>query len=348
MLYISFPMNFKFSVITVIAVFLMGNVRAQSKKEQILILSRELDSLNVLSKIEQIDSESKQNRLNCKIDSVNKIIRSFKLEFDNSKIELANVKSELKMSRDFNRNIKDEIFQARIENSELKLQLDSALKINCQIEMIFVEGGIFRMGSNDGFAEEKPIHLVTVSSFNIGKYEITQTQWKAVMGNYHRFYLGCADCPVDGVSWSEIQDFILKLNSISGKSYRLPTEAEWEFAAKGGNFSNGYKYSGSNNIESVAWFSKNSENRLKKVGSRLPNELGIHDMTGNVWEFCSDWYTDYSSINQTNPKGPVTGQYRVLRGGGWCISDYGCRLTNRVKFTQDRLYDYGFRLAINP
>jgi formylglycine-generating enzyme required for sulfatase activity len=187
------------------------------------------------------------------------------------------------------------------------------------IEMVRVEGGTFQMGSNDGETNEKPIHEVTVGSFSIGKYEITQAQWRSVMGTSPSNFKNCDNCPVENVSWDEIQEFLSKLNSLSSKRYRLPTEAEWEYAARGGSSSNGFKYSGSNDLNAVAWYYQHSDNKTHSVGGKSANELGIFDMSGNVWEWCSDWYDRnyYSSSPSSNPTGAATDSDRVLRGGSW-------------------------------
>ncbi|MDR1847375.1 MAG: formylglycine-generating enzyme family protein [Bacteroidales bacterium] len=214
-----------------------------------------------------------------------------------------------------------------------------------KIEMVFVKGGTFSMGSNDGDSDEKPVHSVTVSGFYIGKYEVTQAQWKAVMGNNPSNFKG-DNLPVENVSWNDVQEFIRKLNAKTGKNYRLPTEAEWEFAARGGNSSNGYTYSGSNSIGSVAWYDGNSGNKTHSVGTKQANELGIYDMSGNAWEWCSDWYGGYSSGSQTNPRGANSGSYRVLRGGSWYYDSSFCRVAIRDYNTPDiRNYIIGFRLA---
>lgn len=219
-------------------------------------------------------------------------------------------------------------------------------KIN--IEMIAVEGGTFTMGctseqSSNCFDGDSPTHQVTVSSFNIGKYEVTQAQWRAVMGNNPSHY--CDNCPVEIVSWDDIKEFLKKLNEKTGKTYRLPTEAEWEFAARGGNKSQGFKYAGSNDIETVAWYDSNSTN-TKPVGKKSPNELGLFDMSGNVWEWCSDWYGVYSSSAQTNPQGPTSGSHRVLRGGCWGSLAVHCRVAYRDYFHPDSRSNYGgFRVA---
>jgi formylglycine-generating enzyme required for sulfatase activity len=215
-----------------------------------------------------------------------------------------------------------------------------------EIEMIFVQGGTFTMGSNDGESDEKPIHSVTLSDFYIGKTEVTQKQWRDVMGNNPSYYTNCDNCPVEQVSWDDIQDFLQKLNQKTDKSYRLPTEAEWEYAAKGCNKSKGYTFSGSNSLGDVAWFNDNSGSKTHPVAQLQPNELGVYDMSGNVWEWCSDWYGDYVGYAQTNPKGPASGSSRVLRGGGWGGTLQFCRAASRNRINPDyRDSPVGFRLV---
>lgn len=220
-----------------------------------------------------------------------------------------------------------------------------------EIEMVYVAGGTFTMGCTDQqggdcFDREKPSHQVTLNSFNVGKYEITQAQWVAVMGSNPSKFTGCDSCPVDNISWDDIQVFLKKLNQITGKKYRLPTEAEWEYAARGGNKSKAYRYSGSNNIGNVAWTSDNSEGKTHPVGQKAPNELGIYDLSGNVWEWCSDKYGDYSSSAKMNPIGAGTGSSSVLRGGSWYDSSISCRISNRYRhYTYTRMDDFGFRVV---
>ncbi|MBS4027610.1 MAG: SUMF1/EgtB/PvdO family nonheme iron enzyme, partial [Ignavibacteriales bacterium] len=186
-------------------------------------------------------------------------------------------------------------------------------------DMIFVEGGTFEMGSKDGESDEKPVHNVELDDFYISKYEVTQNEWQEVMGNNPSLFLGDY-LPVEKVSWNDIQEFLQILNAKIGGNYRLPTEAEWEYAARGGNKYSDYKYSGSNNIDEVAWYDGNSGNKTHRVGIKKANGLGIYDMTGNVWEWCSDWYGEnyYSESSSSNPQGPSNGTYRVLRGGS-CV-----------------------------
>ena len=203
-------------------------------------------------------------------------------------------------------------------------------------DMVRVEGGTFRMGAtaeqdDEAWDDEKPVHSVTLSSYYIGKTEVTQALWQAVMGSNPSNFKG-SDLPVEWVSWNNCQEFIQKLNSLTGRNFRLPTEAEWEFACRGGNKSNGYKYSGSNDIDNVAWYDRNSGGKTHPVATKTPNELGIYDMSGNVWEWCNDWLADYTANSQTNPTGPQSGSYRVYRGGGWSFHDGGyCRSSVRCR-----------------
>ncbi len=210
---------------------------------------------------------------------------------------------------------------------------DRVIIDNLVNNMVYVEGGTFVMGAtseqgSEADNDEKPTHSVTLSSYYIGKYEVTQAEWRAVMGSNPSYFKG-DNLPVENVSWNDCQEFIRKLNSLTGKNFRLPTEAEWEFAARGGNNSRGYKYSGSNDIGSVAWYDGNSGSKTHPVGQKSPNELGLYDMSGNVWAWCQDWYGSYSSSSQTNPTGPNSGSYRVNRGGGWDYLAGRCRVSNR-------------------
>ena len=253
-------------------------------------------------------------------------------------------------------------------------------------EMVFVKGGTFMMGATeeqgteDPWDDEYPTHQVTLSDFYIGKYEVTQQLWEYVM----KYSGTCADgssmsayasdvwlgsnpsssygegdyYPACYVSWEDIVNiFIPRLNKITGKTFRLPTEAEWEYAARGGNKSKGYKYSGSNTIGEVAWYdvnaydldSSSSNYGTHPVGTKAPNELGIYDMCGNVWEWCSDWYGSgyYSSSPSTNPTGPISGSRRVLRGGSWNYYAQFCRVSYRYGSYPGNRYnsDVGFRLV---
>ena len=210
------------------------------------------------------------------------------------------------------------------------------LKVNgIEYPMVYVEGGSFMMGSDDSDAisDEKPVHRVTLSSYRIGKYEVTQDLWEAVMGSNPSHFKG-SKRPVESVSWDDCQEFIRKLNALTGQNFCLPTEAQWEFAARGGNNSNGYIYSGSNNIDKVAWYNGYIGNRTRDVGRKSPNELDIYDMSGNVSEWCSDWYGAYGSSSETNPSGPSSGSGRVLRGGDRSNAERICRVSCRHSSAQ--------------
>ena len=222
--------------------------------------------------------------------------------------------------------------------------------------MKLVEGGTFQMGSNDSeaYSNEKPVHSVTLYNYYMGETEVTQELWKAVMGSEPTYNGGWetqfgkgGNYPAYRVSWNEIQEFIRKLNQKTGRNFRLPTEAEWEYAARGGKKSSGNKYAGSNNIGSVAWYTDNSGSKTHAVKTKSPNELGLYDMSGNVYEWCSDYYGDYSSGSQTNPTGPSSGSGRVLRGGSWYGGARNCRVSNRSGFDPaSRSYNSGFRLCL--
>ena len=218
--------------------------------------------------------------------------------------------------------------------------------------MVYVSGGTFTMGGtseqgSDAESDEKPTHNVTLSSYYICKYEVTQALWRAVMGSNPSNFKG-DNLPVECVSWYDCQTFINRLNSYTGRNFRLPTEAEWEFAARGGNYSRHYKYSGSNYIGDVAWYGDNSGNRTHPVGTKQANELGLYDMSGNVWEWCSDWYGSYSSYSQSNPTGPNSGSSRVERGGNWYNYARRCRSSNRLNYAPGNSYcNLGLRLVLS-
>ena len=233
--------------------------------------------------------------------------------------------------------------------------------------MVAVEGGTFTMGAtaeqgSDASSNESPTHQVTLGSFSIGQTEVTQALWQAVMGSNPSYfsssngYTTNLQRPVEYVSYYDCQDFITKLNQLTGQTFRLPTEAEWEYAARGGNLSQGYKYSGSNTVGDVAWYYDNSyavgssspDYGTHTVGTKTPNELGLYDMSGNVLEWCQDWYGSYSSAAQTDPAGPTSGSSRVLRGGSWGGLDAGgCRVSYRISnHPSSRYRVIGLRLAL--
>lgn len=236
-----------------------------------------------------------------------------------------------------------------------------------RFKMIRVDGGTFTMGAtseqgSDADSDESPTHRVTLSTYYIGETEVTQALWQAVMGQkptsdgsqWSSTYGLGNNYPAYYVSWNDCQEFIRKLNSLTGQSFRLPTEAEWEFAARGGNESRGYKYSGSNALSNVAWYWDNIPSQesgtagygTQNVATKSPNELGLYDMSGNVWEWCQDWYGNYSSSSLTNPMGPSSGSYRVHRGGSYAYDAGGCRVSNRGIMAPGGRGILGLRLAL--
>ena len=220
-----------------------------------------------------------------------------------------------------------------------------------RFKMIAVEGGTFTMGATSEqqypWDDEKPMHTVTLSDYYIGETEVTQELWAAVMGDNPSRFTGNMQRPVEQVSWNDCQTFIQKLNRLTGANFRLPTEAEWEFAARGGRNSRGYQYSGSSNLGDVAWYGDNSSSTTHPVKTKSPNELDIYDMSGNVKEWCQDWWGNYSSSSQTNPTGPSTGSHRVSRGGSWSSPARYCRSAYRISNTPvSWRYYLGLRLVL--
>ena len=263
----------------------------------------------------------------------------------------------------------------KTHKEEFRLTADETIQKQVTLEegsdvpewMVFVEGGTFQMGGTSSDDNGKPVHSVTVSDFYIGKYEVTQSEYESVMGkNPAKFKQTGKDAPVENVSWYDAVEFCNKLSDQEGldrcytgsgknikcvfnaNGYRLPTEAEWEYAARGGNKSKGYKYSGSNDIGSVAWYDNNSRNKIHSVGRKKANELGIYDMSGNVYEWCWDWDGAYSSGTQNDPHGPGSGSDREYRGGSWRVNASFCRIANRICYSPGYSPDHlGFRLACN-
>ena len=227
--------------------------------------------------------------------------------------------------------------------------------------MLPVEGGTFTMGAtpeqgtSDPWTVEYPTHEVTVSSFSIGETEVTQALWQAVMGSNPSSFTGDLNRPVEMVSWDDCQAFIAQLNQMTGRTFRMPTEAEWEYAARGGKKTQVYKYAGSNDIDEVAWYDTNScdgvgpdspDYGTHPVASKKANELGLYDMSGNVWEWCQDWFGNYSSEPQTNPTGPESGDNRVYRGGSWINYSKNCRVSSRFHWGMTGENNIGLRLVL--
>lgn len=238
----------------------------------------------------------------------------------------------------------------QLVGSKIKFKVISkgrSVLVPLEHEMVFVQGGNVQMGVNAGKTIVRPAHWETIGSFSMGKFEVTQAQWKAVMGSNPSAFKDCDQCPVEQVSWNDVQEFIIQLNSQSKKNYRLPTEAEWEYAAKGGSFSRGYSYAGSEVISSVAWYGGNSVSKTSPVGLKEPNELGIYDLSGNVYEWCSNLYGDNVSEMGMVMVAAPTVPFRVLRGGSWVDLAKVCRTANRAAYDPSKGNNFsGFRLVL--
>ncbi len=248
---------------------------------------------------------------------------------------------------------KNKLDEEKSRTTESQHQLTKEAR-ETEDEMVFVKGGCFDMGDifDTGNSDEKPVHTVCVGGFYLGKTEVTQKQWVDITGhNPSKF--PCEDCPVERVSWNDVQGFIKKLNEKTGMNYRLPTEAEWEYAARSGGRKE--QWAGTSNVEEIgeyAWYGLNAEGRTHTVAGKLPNGIGIYDMMGNVWEWCSDWYNEhyYETHPSKDPQGHSEGPNCVLRGGGWRSKEKGLRTTDRNDFdpASKKFSDIGFRLARSP
>ena len=222
------------------------------------------------------------------------------------------------------------------------------------MKLVKVNGGTFQMGSNEYSSEEQPVHSVVLSTFYLGKFEVTQAQWRAVMGTSPSSFSGCDACPVEKVSWDDVQEFLQKLNQASGRNYTLPTEAQWEYSAAGGA-SNRTKYPGTNDenlLGNYAWFDDNSSNKTHPVGTKSPNALGLYDMSGNVWEWCEDdWHENYQGAPADGRAwiDSPRGSYRVDRGGSGNNDPANCRVAFRDADPPGyRNCSLGFRVALVP
>ena len=228
--------------------------------------------------------------------------------------------------------------------------VDSITVNGVTFKMVKIEGGTFMMGApitdSEAYSNELPQHCVTLSEYYIAETEVTQALWQAVMGS-NPSHFKFPDRPVEEISWNDCKTFIEKLNQLTDKQFRLPTEAEWEYAARGGGNSHGYKFSGSDNVDDVAWYTDNCGGETHAVKTKAANELGLYDMTGNVLEWCSDWMAAYSADTVTNPQGPAAGFKRVLRGGSLYNDARRLRVTRRSEYNPTFTdYSVGFRLAL--
>jgi formylglycine-generating enzyme required for sulfatase activity len=345
--------NMKF-LFQIIFVFLnIGGLYAQNKKEQIVLLLEQIDSIEGIVQNERDLYQNQARQLNFRIDSM--ILKATYLSSQLEKLynEFDKINEDFTIEESRNQVLKSSVISEQAKNNKLRSQIDSLLNTKFGIddsiddlEMVFVKGGAFKMGCASLNGRNMPIHNVTLKSYYIGKYEITQGHWQAIMGSNPSHFNNCDKCPVESVSWDEVQEFIRKLNLKTSSAFRLPTEAEWEFAAIGGRMSQNYLFSGSNSLDFVGWHEGNSNTQTHAVGQKAPNELGVYDMTGNVEEFCSDWLGDYSNINAYNPKGKTDGLYRITRGGSFPLNESSCPVKNwGALFPNEKNYRTGFRLV---
>ncbi|MEK6535829.1 MAG: SUMF1/EgtB/PvdO family nonheme iron enzyme, partial [Thermodesulfobacteriota bacterium] len=239
------------------------------------------------------------------------------------------------------------------EEAKRRAEAEASKKFHERVagEFVFVKGGCYQMGDAFGGRrlDELPVHEVCVDDFYLGKYEVTQGQWQGVMGHNPAYHKNGDEYPVEQVSWNDVQGFIRKLNDKTGQFYRLPTEAEWEYAARSGGKPE--KYSGGADVDAVAWYRSTSGGKTHPAGTKAPNGLGIHDMSGNVWEWVQDWYDGgyYSGSPRDNPKGPLSGTHRVGRGGSWYNDATFCRSTSRYRYAPEIRDDFlGFRIVRTP
>lgn len=282
-------------------------------------------------------------------------IEALKYQIKDKKGVIKNLEAQIKYRNERIKSLEAELEKYKDSTPALEKELQPLTEVftvkGVSFKMVHVEGGTFMMGTNDdgeADTDEKPAHEVTLSDYWIGETQVTQALWQAVMGENPSRFKG-VNHPVERVSWDDCQAFIKELNRLTGRKFSLPTEAKWEFAARGGNESKGFKYSGSNNINEVAWYDKNSKGKTHPVGEKSPNELGLYDMSGNVWEWCSDWFDGgyYSNSPTNNPVGSSNGSDRVRRGAGWGSSAGSCRVTRRYsRGPSGASFTLGLRLAL--
>lgn len=269
--------------------------------------------------------------------------------------ELACQRAEEEREEERKRKAVEEAERIRLEEEAKRKQLGNMSEVitvnGVSFSMIKIQGGTFAMGAtseqgDDAFDDERPVHHVTLSDYMIGETVVTQELWQAVMGCNPSYFYGTTR-PVEKVSWYDCNVFITRLNSLTGRSFRLPTEAEWEYAARGGQQSKGYRYAGSNTLGDVAWYDENSNQITHPVKQKMPNELGLYDMSGNVLEWCNDMYDAYGKKVQTNPIGTTMKKRRVFRGGCWSYDKKNCRVAYRNYCNPIRCSHYlGLRLAL--
>ena len=322
----------------------------QKENENLKVDKRELEKSLSDIKTECEKHLKDIDRKDSQLAAFNRELESFKEK--NAEIEKRYKELEQKQKEiEENRIQEDAKRKAEEVKREEEMRRGNFTVNGVSFKMIRVEGGTFMMGAtneqgDEAYKDEKPAHQVTLSDYSIGEIQVTQELWEAIMGSNPSRFRG-ANRPVEKVSWDDCIGFISELSKLTGKSFRLPTEAEWEFAARGGKKGNGCKYAGSNDIDAVAWYDGNSGRETHPVGQKQPNELGLYDMSGNVWEWCQDWKDDYSSNAQTNPTGRKSGYHRVYRGGSWDCNARDCRSSYRGKGTLSfNSSSLGLRLAL--
>ena len=274
--------------------------------------------------------------------------------FQNTRVEVLRASNKQQVPQEWNMLTGNFYFTKTMATASSKPVISPDSKETTDLpfmDMVFVKGGSFMMGnSGDSYSENDPVHEVFLNDFEIGRYEVTQEQWQEIMGYNPSKFLDCDQCPVETVSWFQIQDFLKNLNAKLGTNYRLPTEAEWEYAARGGIMRNGFSFSGSDYLDDVGWYSENSDGRAHPVGQKKPNKLGLFDMTGNVAELCSDWYVKeyYKVSDSRNPQGPSSAgprNMKSVRGGSWYFFNFMCSNTYRGGALQKGAGSVGFRVA---
>ncbi len=291
--------------------------------------------------------EARLNRKDTYLTKKDEAYNALKLIYHAAKLQIELLNQEIK-------ELKSKL-EKSLSSVDSKPDTETFTVNGVSFKMVHVDGGTFMMGADDGderaFSDEKPAHQVTLSDYWIGETLVTQALWQAVMGKNPSWFNGDPNLPVEHVSWKACQIFIQRINELTGKRFGLPTEAQWEFAARGGNLGKDhhYRYAGSNSISDVAWFKENSKRTTDSVGKMTPNELGLYDMSGNVWEWCNDWFDDkyYEKSQIVDPTGPATGSERVIRGGSWVTHANHCRVTNRnAENPTLMLSSLGLRLAL--
>ena len=319
----------------------------KSLKEQITKHLDEIERLIEVLKRKEADLKKKEADYRTLFSSYQALDSSYQTLYSSYQAE----KQEIENHKERIKVLEAEVKRLKSSQPNSQSQTEMFTANGVSFKMVYIEGGSFMMGADEGDQEawdrEKPAHKVTLSDYWIGETQVTQALWQAVMGNNPSRFEGDLNHPVERVSWYDCQEFIKKLNILIGKKFRLPTEAQWEFAARGGNRSKGYKYAGSDKIADVAWYSENSKEKTHPVGEKSPNELGLYDMSGNVCEWCDDWNGRYHIIEQNNPKGSEYGSSRVYRGGGWGGNARYCRVSYRDSYAPPFAnYYLGLRLAL--